>query len=467
MKPYEASQVFMTIGMLAAAGVISIYALIQTGKLDAEERQLARPLFLSAAGLGLLGMGSGSSFTYWIMIELYNITIPRYLIISYATILLGAGTLSIAALLILDWKEIMIVPSAFTILGLFISIGGIQLGLSPAITNSMVGLFTIILLVIPGLLFGYLTFRTKTARSFSLAIAILAYPLSYAFEHIPLEGNVFLILLRLSGPAMVVTAFLAEDLEISGELVGYGSAFGVAGIWFSFVMAEVLGGRQVTPELSLAQILNIVSISELSIVAVLGLAIVAFTYGRWRKKPNPATVYLGGFFLLASLAILIFSLQELGLFISMNVIYVTWIMFVGAAMLMNVGAIVALDWRGAILLPVIIALPVVVYLLMVFPANPITTPFFSLWLILSTVLQMLLPMGMYFYLWYQMHLADIQNRSRPLFLGMGIAVQLVALANSWPVGNFVNPVVSSLFLVAFVIWLLGVTGRADQLLGTD
>ncbi|MBS3795591.1 MAG: hypothetical protein KGY80_11870 [Candidatus Thorarchaeota archaeon] len=467
MQPYQASQIFMAIGMLASAGVISIYALIQTGKLDADERQLARPLFLTAAGLGLLGVSSGSSFTYIMMIELFNMTVTRSLVVAYVAIVLGAGTLSVAALLILGRKYLLIIPAALMVLGLFLSITGVQLGLSSAFVDSMVTLFTIILLLLPGFLFGYLTYRTKTAKSFALAVAMLAYLISYASQQVSLEGNVFLILLRLAGPGMVVSAFSAEGLDISGELVGYGSAFGVAGVWFSFVMTEIFGGTHVSVDLTMEEIWNIASLSELSIVGVLGLATVAYTYGRWRKRPNPATIYLGAFFLLASLSILIFSMQEMDLFVSMNITYVTWIMFIGAVMLMNIGAIVVLDWKRAILLPVIIALPVAAYLIMGYPANPITTPWFSILLILSTALQLIIPMGMYIYLWHQMRLGSVKNRSRPLFLGIGIAIALAGLANSWPIGNFVNPVVASLFLVAFIIWLLGITGRADQLLDTD
>jgi hypothetical protein len=452
MEPYQASEVFMAIGMLAAAGVISIYALIQTGKVRAEERQLARPLFISAAGLGLLGIGSGAIFTYRIMIDLFAITISRYLVISYVSILLGAGTLSVAALMILDWKEIMAAPLAFMFLGLLSSIGGTQLGLDPVITDAIVGLFTLLLLLIPGLLYGYLTYRTKGARSFSLAIAVLTYPISYIFEMTPLEGNVLLIILRLIGPALVISTFLSEDIDISGELIGYGAAFGIAGLWFSFVVAQVV----ISP-------LRVIALSALALVATLGLTTVSFTYGRWRSKPNPATIYLGGFFLLASLSILVFSVQELGLFVTTEVVYASWLMWIGAAALLNVGAIVALDWNRVILLPAMLVLPVATYLLISYPAAPLSTPWFNPLLIITTALQMILPMGMYFYLWHQMRIADIKNRSRPLFLGLGIAVAMVAL----PLGSFVNPVVSTLLLVAFIIWLLGITGRADQLLGTD
>ncbi|MBD3160287.1 MAG: hypothetical protein GF309_16025 [Candidatus Lokiarchaeota archaeon] len=452
MEPYQASEVFMAIGMLAAAGVISIYALIQTGKVDAEERELARPLFISAAGLGLLGIGSGSTFTYRIMIDLFEITISRYLMISYVTILLGAGTLSVAALMILDWKELMIAPLALMFLGLLSSIGGTQLGLDPTVTDAVVGFFTLLLLLVPGLLYGFLTYRTRGARALSLTLAVLTYPLSYLFEITPLEGNVFLIILRLIGPALVTSSFLAEDIEISGELFGYGAAFAVAGFWFSFVIAQVV-----------IELVRIIALSALALVATLGLVTVAFTYGRWRTKPNPATIYLGGFFLLASLSILIFSVQELGLFVSTEIVYASWLMWISAAALLNVGAIVALEWNRVILLPAMLALPVATYLLISYPADPMGTPWFNPLLIITTALQVILPMGMYFYLWHQMRVADIKNRSRPLFLGIGILFAVIAL----PLGNFVNPLVASLLLVAFVIWLLGITGRADQLLGTN
>ena len=85
------------------------------------------------------------------------------------------------------------------------------------------------------------------------------------------------------------------------------------------------------------------------------------------------------------------------------------------------------------------------------------------------MVQNLVPPGLYFLIWYRKRKVDAMGRSRPLFLGLGLVLlALGSVIGMFTQGEFtsVGLVPSSTLLLAYVVFWLGVTGRADQLLGT-
>lgn len=82
---------------------------------------------------------------------------------------------------------------------------------------------------------------------------------------------------------------------------------------------------------------------------------------------------------------------------------------------------------------------------------------------LTGILQSVIPLGLYGLVWRRMSKAGSPGRSRALFLMVGIVFLIFGTAG----GDAVTPFSSSLIMGAFVIWWLGITGRADKLLKTE
>jgi Na+/proline symporter len=94
--------------------------------------------------------------------------------------------------------------------------------------------------------------------------------------------------------------------------------------------------------------------------------------------------------------------------------------------------------------------------------DPNTLPYRTIVMAISGILQSVIPLGLYGLLWRRMSKAGAPGRSRALFLMLGIVFLIFGTAG----GSAVTPLSSTLILSAFVIWWLGITGRADQLLKT-
>jgi hypothetical protein len=80
----------------------------------------------------------------------------------------------------------------------------------------------------------------------------------------------------------------------------------------------------------------------------------------------------------------------------------------------------------------------------------------------SGILQSVIPLALYGMLWRRMSKAGTPGRSRALFLAVGIVFLIFGSAG----GGADTPLTAVFVLCAFIIWWLGITGRADQLLKT-
>ncbi|MHA1943247.1 MAG: hypothetical protein ACW96M_02520, partial [Candidatus Thorarchaeota archaeon] len=164
---------------------------------------------------------------------------------------------------------------------------------------------------------------------------------------------------------------------------------------------------------------------------------------------------------------LVVALNNIGFIGGLNTEYVALLLGVLAPMILNLSSIVALDWKRVILLPLLIFAAPFFVILIGWTATPMIhpdlLPYRNIVMAITGILQSVIPLGLYGLLWRRMSKAGAPGRSRALFLALGIVFLIFGTAG----GSAVSPISSSFILSAFVIWWLGITGRADKLLKTE
>jgi hypothetical protein len=205
--------------------------------------------------------------------------------------------------------------------------------------------------------------------------------------------------------------------------------------------------------------LGIIAVAA-AIVAVAGV----YTVGRWMASKNPSTLYLGVYFMTASITYVIVALSQSNLLPGDQVLndYIALSLSVLGLILFSVSAFRALDWRGSFLVPVIVAVPALLLFLFSYPTPYREVTTLVPVLIITGLIQTLIPLGLFFILWWRMTKARAPGRSRALFLAIGTIVQLLATGG----GSVVILSSAILLLISHSAWLLAVTGNADKLLKT-
>ncbi|MHA2140089.1 MAG: hypothetical protein ACXADC_04525 [Candidatus Thorarchaeota archaeon] len=449
----DASELLMAVTLVLAAIVLARYTRLRTAELPPEERGAGQPLYLSV--LGILTLAAASIMNYQFDLSTVD---PFWSATYYSASMLAAAFFAVAALLILEWRRGIIVPIIMLAVGVVFSYSIVFFGLSVSF-GFVAGPPTLILNIVPIILFGYLARKTGRITAVALFYLILSY-IIYPLASTSTDPSIIAALLgiRLLGPALATWAFLRPELGVSIELFGYALSINVVTFFFTYVVAIGIG------DIALS-----ISVSLIALLAVVGFATSTFTFTRFRERRNPATGLLAVYFMVGSVSYIVVALTSLGALTGDLNDYTSSILGLIAMMFINLSAFVALDWRRILLLPIVIAAPAIVYMLVSFP-TPIDSivgygPMFGI----TNMVQNFVPLGLYFLLWSRMRNADAPGRSRPLFIGLGLILLVVgSLIGAITEGELtvVGIVPSSVLLLSYVIFWLGVTGRADQLLGT-
>jgi hypothetical protein len=437
--------------LIIATIILVIYTRNRTRDLPADEKKLGRPLYLSAVAVFLLGIASFVNylinFGYWPVDPLQT-----YFQLSN----IAPGILTIAGLMILGWERYNFVPIIMMIItalvGFLFPVMGVAM--SPMI---FIGIFNLALYILPIGLFGYLSIKQRRLTSFSLFMIVLTYLI------FPITGVVtdpiilgLLLLLRFIGPGMAIVVFHKTDIGFTLELGGYTAAILSLAIFLTYFQDSPIF-------LAMTDIDLIVTVILISISAALGVISGTYTLGRWRKSRNLSTFTLASYLFIAGIAFLLVALNNIGFFgYAIEWEYIVMILSIVVLIPLNVSAFLALDWRRGLLIPFIIAIPPVLLLLMNYPTHPDDIAIRNILMAFTGILQNVIPFVLYITLWWRMRKANASGRSRALFLAIGIILLLVAAAG----GNLLTPMGSILLLIAFVGWLLAVTGYADKLLKT-
>jgi hypothetical protein len=446
------SELLMAVGLILGSLLLFRFTRNRVNSLPPEERSLGRPLWVATISILFLGIASALNFGF-----ASGIAELEIFLLLIAT--LGSTLLMFAAIMILGSKRLLAIPAILVIaVAVFISVGNVlgalPFGVTSEVLSNIIGLG---LFSIPFGLFTYLTYTTKRITSFALAVVSITYPLLvFATTFTAPEAIAAILAIRLWGPALLITAMILPESKIGGELLAYSLTISS----FFYFMTYLL----VSPFMAGVDVLGMQSVTFIALAGILSIGTAAYTFTRWRVSRNTATLTIGIYFAVGGFSWLITSLNHIEFIGGLNATYFALLLGILAPMLLNVSSVVALDWKQVVLLPALIfAIPFFLMLTgWTAMMDPYGIPNMVLVMAITGILQSVIPLALYGLLWTRMNKAGAPGRSRALFLALGILLIIFGSAG----GNTVTPLTSTLILGAFVVWWLGITGRADQLLNT-
>lgn len=449
----DASELLMAITLTLAAIVLFQYTRQRTAALPPEEKGAGHPLYVSVAGILMLAVAS--LLNYWLVLDaVASLWTATY----YALTMIAAGIFAIAALMILGWHRAYVIPIVMVILGLGFTYAIVLFDI-PVSFGFVVGPISLILNLVPISLFAYLSKKTGRITAIALLFLIVSY-ITYPLASTSTNPSMIAAMLgmRLLGPALATWAFLKPELGVSIELFGYALSINVVAFFFSYIVS-----------IGIVDVALTLAVSFIAMLAVVGFATSTYTFTRYRERRNPATGLLALYFLIGSVSYIVVALTAIGALTGVENAYTSSILGLMAMMFINLSAFVALDWKRVLLLPIVIVIPATVYMMVSYPMPTDAIPGYGAIFGITNMVQNLVPIGLYFLLWSRMRKAIVPGRSRPLFLGLGLVLLIVGtLIGAVTEGHFtiVGIAPASILLVTYVVFWLGVTGRADQLLGT-
>ncbi|MFW9807384.1 MAG: hypothetical protein ACFFFK_11705 [Candidatus Thorarchaeota archaeon] len=446
-----ASELMTAVGLFLITLLLLRFTWNRVKNLPSEEKHMGNPLWVAVASVFFLGLASLSN--YW-----FGTGIGLAEVFWYITALVGAGLLMISALMILGSKRLFIVPIVLmSVLGV-VAFVETQFGAGSILggfTDYAVNVFALIIFSIPLGLFSYLTYTTRRITSFGLAVLSATYPLILiATTFTSPELVAVALAIRLYGPALMITALILPESKIGGELIAYSFTISSLFYFMSYLLVSPLVGDLVA----------MTSTSLIAMASILAIGTAAYSFTRWTQNKNRATLILGVFFFIGGFSFLTVALNHTEFIVGLNAEYVALLLGLLAPMFLNLSSIVALDWRQALLLPLLIMAAPVFLMLSGWSAQimPDAIPNRGVVMALSGILQTIIPLGLYGMLWWRMRKAGAPGRSRALFLALGVVFLILGTAG----GNAVTLMPSMFIFGAFAIWWFGITGRADRLLGT-
>ncbi len=448
----EASELWMGIMEIVAAIVIYVYTKRKIRGLPPEEQSAGKPLFLTGNGISLLGIASLMTFCGAYVREAFGVVDPLQLwvftVLFYVFLSLGALIMSYASSMILEKIRFLYTLVPLFLLELVILVLGPSLGLTLELTEFVASYPARILFIIPLVMWMYIAKNTKTSTSISIAYLALMVPTFTMFLYVP-EGPLimFVIFLRLFGPPFVSIAFYSSQRNVTGELILYALSYAFTGLWMTFMIT--MGVTEI------AQILRVVGIG---LVGFLSFGTGAYTYARWRESRAGATLSLSLFFNISAIGFIMVAMRDLNVATDALFLYVPVILGIIGSMFMSLSVFIALDWKRTMLIPAVVAIPAVILLISWYPQEPHTIWLYRPMLIVVNMINLLIPIILYAYLWLRMKRAGRPNRLRPLSLS--ISLTIITLANAG--GRVSELPFCYIELAGMILIWLGITGRLDR-----
>ena len=444
-----ASEIVTGIGIFIATLLLGRYTLNRISQLPEEEKSLGKPLWVATIGILLLGVAS--IINYVVAIGFADFEMYYYL-----AGVGGGGFLAFAATMIMGWKKGQALPIVLTIALMSVTLIEYLFGsILGAYSETFILVSAAILFGIPLVLFSYLTIKTKRITSFGFAVIALTYPLFLVMTSIPDPTIIAIVIaIRVYGPALLITALVLPETGISAELMVYAMTVSSLFYFLSYLLVSPV----------VVDVVLLMTVTFVAIASVIGIGTSAYTMTRWRSSRNQATLTLGMFFFVAGFSLLIVALNHIEFMGGVNAEYVALFLGILAPMLLNLSAIVALDWKRILLLPALIMATPVIQIIIYWPQGvlPDDIPMRSPVMAITGILQTVIPLTLYSILWWRMRKAGTPGRSRAIFLALGTLLLILGTAGGWTMTLFG----SIAMLGAYTSWWLGITGRADRLLGT-
>jgi len=448
-----ASELLTAFGLFLGAILLFRFTWNRVKDLPPEEKHLGRPLWVAVVSVFFLAVASVINFGY------QGGVVGDLEVWWYITAILGSGLLMVSATMILGSRRFLALPVILiAVVAVYAYIETIYGGLLGGLTSEQViYLIATVIFAIPTLLFSYLTYTTRRITSFALAVLSITYPLILlATSFTGPEVVASILALRLYGPALLITALVLPESKIGAELIAYSFTISSMFYFMSYLLVSTVVGDMAL----------MLSITNIALASILAIGTAAYTITRWRQSRNPATLTIGVYFFVGGFSFLTVALNHVEFIGGLNAEYFALLLGILAPMLLNLSSIIALDWNRAALLPLLIFAAPFFSMMTGWTATPMLhpddLPYRTMVMAISGILQSVIPLGLYGLLWRRMSKAGVPGRSRALFLMLGILFLIIGTGG----GGAVSIIGSLSILTAFVIWWLGITGRADTLLKT-
>ncbi len=453
---YEAAEYFIGIALIIASVIMTMYARNRAAALPEDDKGAARPLYMMTLGVLLLGFAASLNF-FMDLNNLAGVWEYAYFILA----MLGPTMLTLAAFYIQGWERYLVLPIVLMAIGFGLATY-MAIFFPGAAFQWMLGPYTLAAFIIPAVLFIQLTRSTKRVTSLAIALLTITYPMYFLVNMPMVSLQIIIVLLRTFAPAFLGLAFYMPDVGITVEPFGYSLGYTNLGFFSSFAISTFIVDSTIP----------IAGIGILTTVTMLAYGTGTYGYARWRENRSMATASLSTYFLIAafsfSISILLAAKMPMEPGAGLIMDYINLTLAISTSTILCLSAFFALDWRRSLLLPLLVALPAIIYIWSFFAGGLPTDdiPLRVVVMVLANITLVFVPMGLYGLVWWRMKKAGAPNRNRPFFIFLGIAILAIAQMMSAPLGGPTGTIPSTMLLVAFLAFWLGVTGRADRLLKT-
>lgn len=479
MEVYEIAYLFIGLATLVAAGTIINYSRKRSAASpDPEIKKAFRPLYLFAIGLIIYAIGA--ILTYyellvqlpWIRIETFGELADTYYFLLYIITLITLAFFSIAAAMIMQQRLIGIFMELMLIVAylfLFNAVRIIEEERVSSLARSYIQFGNVLVMIIFGavaLLFAWVAWDTRRSTSMSLAYAmgaqVFVVPIPALLALIPTDPGAYTIpvinyssavsMLALMGPAMIAFAFLRPDQKISGELLGYGAAFAVP----VFIVASLF----TTGYLNNLLVVLIAIAGAIAIMLTAGSA--SYSYGRWRDTKQTPTGLLMVSFASFSAGQFLGILGSIGILDPLLTSYIDLVASSFALVVFAVFSILAAGYRTTASVPLIIYIPVIIFVTSSYPA-PLSTAVAN-WIlaVIPVMVLFFIPVILFFRVWRRMKQSGTAGRMRPLGFSIGLLLYILVRFPLLLLDILQLDPGYGLIAIPFVIMWLATTGRLDR-----
>ncbi|UCH04113.1 MAG: hypothetical protein JSW05_11095 [Candidatus Thorarchaeota archaeon] len=486
LEIYEVAQLYLGLAAIVAAGTVILYSRKRSAGQDSETRKAFRPLYLFALALLIYAAGtlvnyyevltSSSFILNWMGFQPivgFQSLIPYYT--QYLFLVAEIVVLGVAASMIVRQVYIGVFAALVSILCLWLFYSSASI-VVVARVSSRADMWFNLGSVIRSLMMGgvaavfvWIAYDTKrgptAAMAFALVVELFNIPLLYtgirgagAFEGIVLPYPLIVAMkfVALMGPAMIAFAFLRPGQEATYELLGYGASFGGPILIVSAIQTQGL--------LADINLTVIAGLASLAIAMAGGTA--AYLYGRWRESRQIPTFLLMVSFALFVVGQTVGILGNLGNLPTIESQYFELLVVGLSLAIFSVTGIFAAGYRSAGLVPMLLYIPLAIFIVQQYPVRVEDAFLNLLWLVAPLLILFFLPVFLFGGVWWRMRSTDLPGRLRPLGLALGI---LLYIAIRIPILLIQMPGVDPGYALAtgsfFVSWL-AVTGRLDRYAGT-
>lgn len=455
MAVWQFAELYGGAALIIAALFVFRYSMTRSSVATDDAKKAFRPLFLVAIAFAILGLGSVSIFLEEIVLNAGILPFgTRYLyLLTYA---IGVILIGIAGVWVLNNRLFYAIPFGALAATIILLVMALAIDPENQLFYEDIGSLTLsVILLLAGILFGWIAKQTLRGTSASLAFALVtqigSIPRIYEVV-LTNEWNLLALFFLLMGPPMVIYAFIKTEQAASFELIGYGAAF-AAGV----LMIATISSLPVP----LTLIENAIVLLG-AIAAMFALGTASYLFGRWREsKALPTLIYMlafGSFYLS----------QMIGMFGASGAVpgpelFLYDFIFSGIALaLISTAAIYATGRTSVSLLPILLLVPVVTVMLLTFQGDVSSAFSENILLIIPALVIFILPVPVFLAVWRRMRAAGSGAAGRPF--GMAIGIVLFFLARLPPLLLGIGGLDwgYGAVLASFLVSWLAITGRFNK-----